>query len=104
MITTHGKPIVCTTEKIPDEPAVAHFGEKHLSGSALALHHGRGAKVPCLGVYHYRSGTPAQRFTLGVVYHGLHQGKPQDAWSQRLVNKVLGLLARGRARPEWKAL
>lgn len=103
MTTTHGKPHVYTTEKIPDEPAVAHFGEKHLSGSALALHHDRGQKCPALGAY-YRSGTPAQRFTLGVVHRGLHQGKPQGAWSQRLVNKVLGLLARGRARPEWKPL
>lgn len=57
--------LVCTTEKIPHEPAVAHFGENHLSESALALHHRREANGPGLGVY-YRSGTLALRFTLGV--------------------------------------
>lgn len=47
-------------QKRPGEPAVAHLGKNHLSGSALALHHGGQAAL--LGRY-YRSGTLAQRFT-----------------------------------------
>lgn len=44
------------------ERAVAHLGENHMSGSALASHSGR--QTALLGRY-YRSGTLAQRFTPG---------------------------------------